>query len=48
MQESTPAWFYVFLSDADPDPESKICENPDPEPESVFNIGCSRVCVVIS
>ena len=42
MPESTPAWFCIFLSDADPDPESKICEKPDPEPESLFIFGCSR------
>jgi len=33
--ESTPAGICVFL-----DPESKICEKPDPE--SVFIFGCSR------
>jgi len=36
VPESTPAGFYVFLSD----PESKICEKPDPE--SLFNFGSSR------
>jgi len=34
--ESTLAGFYVFLLD----PESKICEKPDPE--SLFNFGSSR------
>jgi len=34
--ESTPAGFCVFLSD----PESKICEKPDPE--SLFHFGSSR------
>jgi len=24
------------------DPESKICEKPDPDPESLFNFGRSR------
>jgi len=30
----------AFLSDANPDPESKICEKP--VPESRFNFGSSR------
>ena len=30
--ESTPTGFCVFLSDPDPDPESKICEKLDPDP----------------
>jgi len=34
--ESTPAGFCVFLSE----PESKVCEKPDPE--SLFNFGSSR------
>jgi len=38
VPESTPAGFYVFLSD--PDPESKFRENPDPE--SLFNFNSSR------
>jgi len=36
--ESAPAGFCVFLSD--PDPESKLCEKPDPE--SLFNSGSGR------
>jgi len=36
--ESTPAGFCVFL--LNPDPESKIFENPDSE--SLFNFGSSR------
>ena len=39
MPESTPAGFCVFLSD--PDPESKICDKPDPDPESLFYFGSS-------
>ena len=27
---------------SDPDPESKICEKPDPDPESLFHFGSSR------
>jgi len=38
MSESTPAGFCVFLSD----PESKNCEKPDPDPESLFHFGSSR------
>jgi len=40
VPESTPAEFCVFLSDADPDPQSKIWEKPDPE--SLFNFDSSR------
>jgi len=40
VQESTPAGFCVFFSD--PDPKSKICEKPDPDPESLFHFGSSR------
>ena len=40
--ESTPAGFWVFLSDVDLDPESKIFENPDADPASLFNFGSSR------
>jgi len=40
VPESTPARFCIFLSD--PDPESKICEKPEPDPESLFNVGSSR------
>ena len=36
--ESTPAGFCVFLSD----PESKICEKPDPYLESLSDFGSSR------
>jgi len=42
LPESTPAGFCVFLLDPNPDPESKICEKPDPEPESLFHFGSSR------
>jgi len=38
LPESTPAGFCVFLSD----PESKICEKPDPDPVSLFHFGSSR------
>jgi len=45
LPESTPAGFCVFLSDPDPDPESKICEKPDPDLESLFNISsCRSLC----
>ena len=37
---STPARSSVFLLNPDPDPESKICEKPDPE--SLFSFGSSR------
>jgi len=37
VPEPTPAGFCVFLSD--PDPESKFCEKPDPEP--MFTFGSS-------
>jgi len=40
LPESTPAGFCVFLSDPDPDPESNICEKPDPE--SLFHFGSTR------
>jgi len=40
LPESTPAGFCAYLSDPDPDPESKICEKPDPE--SLLHIGSSR------
>jgi len=36
--ESTPAEFCVFLSD----PDSKICEKPGPDPESLINFSSSR------
>jgi len=35
VPETTPAGFCVFLSE----PESKMCEKPSPEPESLFNFG---------
>jgi len=38
--ESTPAGFCVFLSD--PDPESKICEKPVMDPQSLFHFGIGR------
>ena len=38
--ESTPEGFCVFLSD--PEPESKIWEKPDPNPDSLFNFGSSK------
>jgi len=31
-----------ILYDPDPDPEFKICEKPDPEPESLFTFGSRR------
>ena len=40
VPESTPAGFCVCLSD--PDSQSKICEKPDPDPESIFHFGSSR------
>jgi len=40
VPEWTPAGFCVFLSD--PDPESKIREKTDPDPESLFNFASSR------
>jgi len=40
VPESTPAGFCVFL--LDPDSESKLCEKPDPDPESLFSFGSSR------
>ena len=42
MPESTPAGFCVFFSDADPDPESKFCEKPEPDQESLFSFGSNR------
>jgi len=39
VPESTPAGFRVFRSNPDPVPESKICEKPYPDPESLFNFG---------
>jgi len=42
VPESTPVGFCVFLSDPDPDPESKIWEKADPDPESLFNFSSSR------
>jgi len=38
VPESTPAGFCVFLSD----PEPKIREKPDRDPESLFHFGNSR------
>jgi len=38
VPESAPAGFCAFLSD----PESKICEKTDSDPESLFNFGSSR------
>ena len=40
VRGSTPKGFCVFLSDPEPDP--KICEKTDPDPESLFNFGRSR------
>jgi len=40
LPESTPGGFCVFISD--PDPESKICEKPDPDPDSLFHSSSSR------
>jgi len=40
LPESTPARFWVFLSE--PDPESKIFEKPDPDLESLLNFTSSR------
>jgi len=40
LPESTPVGFCAFLSD--PGPVSKICEKPDPDPESHFHFGTSR------
>ena len=43
LPESTPARFCVFLSG--PDSESKICEKPDPQIESLFHFGsCRTLC----
>jgi len=42
VPESTPAGFWVFLSDPDPFPESIICEKPEPDSESFFNFGSSK------
>jgi len=44
VPESTPAGFCVFLSDLDPNPESEICEKPDPDPEPLFNFGSRSLC----
>jgi len=33
---------WVFLSDPNLDPESKIFEKTDPDPEPFFNFGSSR------
>jgi len=38
VPESTPQGFCVFLSE----PESKICEKPDPNPESLVIFGSNR------
>jgi len=40
VPESTPAVICVFCSD--PVSQSKICEMPDLDPESLFNFGSSR------
>ena len=40
--ESPPAGLCVFLSDPDPDPESKIWEKMVPDPGSLLNFGSSR------
>ena len=42
MPESTPVGFCFFLLYPDPDPESKIFEKPNPDPESLFHFGSSR------
>jgi len=42
VPESTPARFCVFLSHPDPDPESKICDYSDPDPDSLFHFGSSK------
>jgi len=40
VPESIPAGFCAFLSEPDSDPESNVCEKPDPE--SLFHFGSSR------
>jgi len=40
--ESTPAGLCIFLSDPDPELESKFCAKPDPDPESIEIFGSSR------
>ena len=42
MAESTPAGFCAFLSNPEPDPDSKICEKPGPDSDSLFNFGSGR------
>ena len=42
VRESTTGGFWIFLSEPDPEPESKIWEKTDPGPESFFNFGSSR------
>jgi len=42
VPESIPTGSCIFLSDPDPDAESKICEKTDRDPESFFNFGSSR------
>jgi len=32
----------AFLSDQEPGPESKFCEKPEPDLESLLNFGSSR------
>jgi len=47
LPESIPAGFCIFLTDPDPDTESKICEKPDPY-RSHFSISAEAgVCAVI-
>jgi len=46
LPESTPAGFYIFCSD--PDPESKICEKPDPNRSHFSILALAGVGVVIS
>jgi len=40
--ESTPAGLCIFLSDPDPELESKFCAKPDPDPESIEIFGSNR------
>jgi len=42
VPESTPAGFYVFLSDLDLELESNIGEKPDPDLESLVIFDSSR------
>ena len=42
VPEWTQAGLYVFLSDPYQDPESKICEKADLDPESLFSFGSCR------